>query len=183
MARRMAAIIVTGGLCSTPALAQKVTIDYAHDFDFSSVQTFQYVPAREAVSDDPLLDGRIREALVQRLETDGGLREVNADPDVLVTYHLNRQDRTSYETDSFGYGGFGPGWGCWGCGIGTITPVTYTVGTLIIDGYKPDDRTMIWRGTGTVDLSDDPEKQTKQVNKIIDKLGKRWDKILDNEGK
>ena len=41
----------------------------------------------------------------------------------------------------------------------------------------------VWRGTGTVTIKKMPEKQAKQITKILYRLGKKWDKILKNEGK
>jgi hypothetical protein len=42
---------------------------------------------------------------------------------------------------------------------------------------------MIWRGTGTVTVKAKPEKQIKQVENILTKIGKRWEKILAGKGK
>ena len=42
---------------------------------------------------------------------------------------------------------------------------------------------MIWRATGTVTVKAKPEKQIKQVEKILKKLGNKWDKILAGKGK
>ena len=42
---------------------------------------------------------------------------------------------------------------------------------------------MVWRGTGTVTLKAKPEKQAKQVDNILTKMGNKWNKILKNEGK
>jgi hypothetical protein len=42
---------------------------------------------------------------------------------------------------------------------------------------------MVWRGSGTVTVKDKPEKQVKQVENILKKLGKKWDKILAGKGK
>lgn len=39
---------------------------------------------------------------------------------------------------------------------------------------------MIWRGTGTVTIKEKPEKQAKQIDNILEKIGNRWDKILKN---
>ena len=57
------------------------------------------------------------------------------------------------------------------------------MGTLIIDGYEPGEKKLVWRGTGTVNVKDKPEKRVKQVEKILTKLGKRWDKIHAGQGK
>jgi hypothetical protein len=42
---------------------------------------------------------------------------------------------------------------------------------------------MVWRGSGTVTVKAKPEKQIKQVENILNKLGKRWQKILKEKGK
>jgi hypothetical protein len=54
---------------------------------------------------------------------------------------------------------------------------------MIIDAYDPSDKKMVWRGTGTVTVKSNPEKQAKQVDNILSKLGNKWDKILKNQGK
>ena len=171
-------------IAATPSLAQKITIDYAHDFDFSSVETFQYVDTKESDAPDELTNNRIKNAIIREL-SEGGLHSVSSEPDLYITYHQTSKENTVYNTTSFGYGGFHGGWGCWGCGMGsaTTTASTYTEGTLIIDAYGPDDKKMIWRGTGTVTVKSKPEKQTKQIDNILDKLGKKWTKILAGKGK
>jgi hypothetical protein len=45
------------------------------------------------------------------------------------------------------------------------------------------DKKMVWRGTGTVTVKAKPEKVTQQIQNILDKLGKRWAKILKGQGK
>ena len=46
-------------VASTPALAQKITIDYAHDFDFSSVETYQYQETKDTNPPNELTGNRI----------------------------------------------------------------------------------------------------------------------------
>jgi aryl-phospho-beta-D-glucosidase BglC (GH1 family) len=171
-------------VASTPALAQKITIDYAHEFDFSSVETFQYIQTKESNVPDEFTDNRIRNAIIRELH-EGGLMSASSDPDLYVTYHLTSKENTVFTTTGFGYDGFHGGWGAWGDGMGsaTTTATTYTEGTLIIDAYGPDEKKMVWRGTGTVTVKSKPEKQQKQIVKILARLGKKWDKILAGEGK
>ena len=38
-------------------------------------------------------------------------------------------------------------------------------------------------GTGMVTVKSKPEKQIKQIDKILDKIGNKWDKILAGKGK
>ena len=170
-------------VASTSALAQKITIDYAHEFDFSLVETFEYVRTEESNASDELTDNRIKNAIIREL-FEGGLNSASSNPDLYVTYHMTTKENTVYNTTSFGYGGFYGGWGPWGGGMGATTIAsTYIEGTLIIDAYEPDGKKMLWRGTGTVKSTAKPEKQQEQIIKILSKLGKKWDKILAGQGK
>ena len=74
---------------------------------------------------------------------EGGLAQVASDGDIYVTYHVTTQDNQVFNTTSYGYGGWGPGWGGygrWGYGYyggmgsvdSTTRSYTYTDGTLII---------------------------------------------------
>ena len=190
--KKILGLLAVLALATTPVLAQKVTIDYAHDFDFDPVKTFAYVAPTDSGARDQLADNRIRSAIIRQLKK-GGLEQVDSDADLYITYHVTTQDNTVFNTTSFGYGGYGGGWGGYGRrgyggyhgGIGSTstTASTYTEGTLIIDAYEPRDKKMVWRGTGTVTVKDNPEKQSKQIDSILAKMGKKWDKILANQGK
>ena len=185
--RKLIGLFVILGFVAMPAFAQKITIDYDHDFDFSAIKTFQYVDTKDSNANDQLMDGRIHDRLIKEL-IEGGLRQTEANPDLFVTYHITSQENTVYNTTSFGYGGYGGGWGRWGyggvgMGSSTTTASNYVEGTVIIDAYEPGDKKMIWRGTGTITVKSKPEKQVKQIDKIFTKMGSKWDKILKNQGK
>jgi hypothetical protein len=176
-------VLILLGMAAVPASAQKVTIDYAHDYDFKAVKTFEYVATKETDAPNELTDGRIKDAIIKQL-VQGGLTQVDSDPNIYVTYHLTTKDDTVYNTTGYGYGGFGRGWRGWGMGMGatTTTETTYTEGTLVIDGYDAADKKMIWRGSGTVTVKSKPDKQAQQIDNIMTKLGEKWDKILAGMG-
>jgi hypothetical protein len=188
--KRALGIAVVLGLVVAPAVAQKVEIDYAHDFDFDAVKTFSYVDTEESNARNPMMHERIVSMVKAKLIS-GGLTEASADPDVLVTYHLTTEQQTTYSTTSYGYGGTWGGWGRYGrYGYGgpsmassTTTAHNYLEGTLIIDLYDSTEKKMIWRGTGTVTVKDKPEKQAQQVESILEKMGKKWQKIIAGKGK
>lgn len=194
--RRMLFLVVALTVIAAPAIAQKITIDYAHDFDFSQVKTFTYVETQDTDLQNSLADTRLESAILREL-TGGSLKQVDSGGDIYITYHVVTKDNTVFNTSSFGYGGMGPGWGGYGrfgygyggygygggMGSSTTTATTYTDGTLILDAYEPASKKMVWRGTGTVTLKSKPEKQAKQVDNILTKMGKKWDKILKNQGR
>ena len=195
--KRALGLIFVLALAATPAMAQKVTVDYAHDFDFSGAKTFQYVETKNSDVKNQLMADRVTTMFKKEL-TEGGLREVTENPDIYVTYHYTSQENTSYNTTSMGYGGYGGyyggwggyggyGYGCYGglggMGSSTTYATTYTEGTLIFDAYEPGDKKLVWRGTGTVTVKAKTEKKIKQVENILTKLGAKWDKILAGKGK
>jgi hypothetical protein len=192
--KKILGLIIVLGLAAAPSFAQKVTIDYAHDFDFSGPETFQYVNTEESNASNPMMADRIESMIKGKMKA-GGAVEVTENPDIFITYHITSEQQTSYTTTSFGYGGYGGGWGGYGRygyggygGMGGMSSSTtqarnYTVGTLIIDAYDSTDKKMIWRATGQVTVKDKPEKQIKQVEKILTKIGKKWQKILAGQGK
>jgi hypothetical protein len=172
-------------LVATPAMAASVTVDYAKDYMFNEVKTFQYVETKDTNVQNPMMAERVVKMLKEKMVA-GGLHEVEKDADIAVTYHFISQENAVLDTTGFGYGGMGVGWGTWGgpAGgvVGTTTEMTYVEGTLVIDGYEVKNKKMIWRGTGTVTVKDKPEKQVEQIETILNKLGDKWQKILKTEG-
>jgi hypothetical protein len=189
--KKVLGLVFVVALMATPAMAQKVTVDYAQDFAFSTAKTFQYVETKDSNIKNQLMADRITTMLKKEL-AEGGLKEVTDNPDIYVTYHATSKENTSYNTTSMGFGGYGGYYGGWGgygmggmggMGSSTTYATTYTEGTLIFDAYEPVGKKLVWRGTGTVTVKAKPEKQIKQVDNILKKLGKRWDKILAGKGK
>jgi hypothetical protein len=194
--RALVLVLIGIAFVAGPAMAQKVTIDYAHDFDFTKVKTFLYVDTPETAVRDQLMAGRIVSAIKREL-VEAGLTEAAEDgpaPDLVVTYHVTTQENQTMVTTGMGMGtagmgrrGRGAGWGGWGGGatMGTATTRTHTSveGTLIIDAFDPGDEQLVWRGSGAATVKGKPENQTKQIDNVVKKLGKRWDKILHGKGK
>jgi hypothetical protein len=44
------------------------------------------------------------------------------------------------------------------------------VGTLVVDIYDTSSEHLVWRGLASDQLSDKPEKDTKKVEKAVDKM-------------
>lgn len=182
---RKAAFALLLILIATPALAQKVHVDYDDTVDFSNYKTFAWAKTEEtSVKDtDPLMHDRIVKAIEKQMIS-GGLSMVEDDPDLYVTYHTNEKDQMNLNTTSFGYG-YGPGWGWdpyWdfgspGMGTSTTSVQEYTQGTLIIDVWDAGTKEAIWRGSAEAIVQENPEKSAKQIDKAIEKIAKKWGKM------
>ncbi len=150
--------------------------DYDREADFSQISTYDWTGERHPEIND-LVHNRIVAALSSQLEAKG-LSKVDSDPDVFVTYYGDHDERTVIDTMSTGYG-YGPGWGYGGMGMAgmgssTTTVRTFKEGTLVIDIFWAEDKQLIWRGTVTGTVSDDPKKNEKNINKGIVKLFEKY---------
>ena len=153
----------------------KTSVAYDREADFSQVSTFAWTGEQNPEVND-LVHNRIVNALRSNLEAKG-LREVDSNPDVLVTYYGDTDERTVIDTNHAGYG-YGPGWGWGGGGMGmgssTTTVRTYEEGTIIVDIYGVGDKQLVWRGTVTGTISDDPKKNEKNIVKGLAKLFEKY---------
>jgi uncharacterized protein DUF4136 len=135
-------------LMTGTAFAQKVTVDFDRNADFSKYKTYSFgegTPAPETLTNQ-----RIQEAIESQLAAKG-LTRVESNPDLIVVYHCAVDKQTQLNTSYLGSWGWGRGWGRWGGGMGnSITQVEQIpVGHLIVDIGDTAEKRYIWRGTST----------------------------------
>jgi hypothetical protein len=154
-----------------PAKAANVSTDYDHNANFRSYHTFSFYKVQTS---DPLFEQRIKDEVTKDL-TQAGWQPVASGGDVAITAIGNVHDKQEYNTfyNGLGGGGWGwRGWGGWGGGWGTTqtTVETVPVGTLMLDMYDKNTHQLIWRGRSMSDLSNKSDKNTKTLDKDIDKM-------------
>ena len=177
------ALLLAATVLPATALAQQVNYDFDRDVDFSKYKTFAYKVCMRI--ENPLVDKRIVTALENTLAREG-LTKSEGDADVNVTYHSSTTEDIAIDTITWGYG-YGPGWrwghggygyGGYGYGGGPVSTTTtfrkYTRGTLVIDIWDARTKQLVWRGTASDSVSDDPEKNDKKVQKALGKLFKKY---------
>jgi hypothetical protein len=154
------------------AAVAKIVSDYDPSASFSQYKTFMWI--KKPHMDDPLMDGRIINAINSEL-TAKGWTLVTEGADIGVAAHVATRKQHNLETF---YNGFGGGWGWhrWGGGMGIATTrvETYTVGTLVVDLFDSRTKQLVWRGWASDALPDDPKKETKKLDKDIEKLFKNF---------
>jgi len=68
------------------------------------------------------------------------------------------------------YDGFGGGWRWGGFGDATTTTETYKVGSLVVDLFDAKTKNLIWRGSSSDTLSNNADKNTKNLDKGAQKM-------------
>ena len=148
--------------------AQQVKTDYDRSANFSQYKTYSW---EKVQTQDPLWVDRIKAAVSAELQ-EKGLTPVASGGDIaIVAMEMTRNQQT---LNTF-YDGFGGGWG-WrrfgggGFGDATTTTENYKVGTLVVDLFDANNKTLIWRGSASDTLSDKSDKNIKELDKGVKKM-------------
>jgi hypothetical protein len=134
-----------------PAFAQKVSVEFDHEADFSKVKRYQW-RTHPVFEKKPELQNTYATGIQLVLEAGNqqlmkqGLQPVDASPDVFVTFFLIAQDAQELKTtvDSGPWWGYGYGW--YAPPAWTITEVEYyKEGMLVIDIVDAHTSKLLWR--------------------------------------
>jgi len=168
----LACVLLAGLLVGCSSL--RVTTDYAEGTEFSEFRTFTYRDSDNSVAtSSPLVHRRIVNAIQQGM-TSSGLVEVDENPDVYVTYYGSTDQQTHFHTTYSGVDTWsGSRRSRHGVGFGVTTsttrPTTVEQGTLVIDVWDASRNEMIWRGVATSTLSSNPERNTRTINRAVER--------------
>jgi hypothetical protein len=164
----MAMLFVIAGNLS----AQQVKTDYDRSADFGQYKTYSWENVK---TQDPLDVDRIKNSVNAALAAKGWtLTDSGGDASVMAIQMTQNQ-----QTLNTFYAGFGGGWG-WrrfgGAGFGdaTTTTETYRVGTLVIDLFDTKTKKLIWRGSASDTLSNNSNKNIKDLDKGVEKMFKNF---------
>jgi len=171
MQKRVLAALLFSLLLSTAAFAQKINVDWDRQANFSQYHTYMWQksphPAKGFWND------RIVAGIDQQLQAKG-LTKVDSNPDLWVAYSNSIHDQK--ETVGTNYG-FGPywGWGYWGPPTQTVYNTYVTkLGTLVVDIADAKNKQLLWRGDATDTISDNSNKNIKNLDKALEKLFKNF---------
>jgi hypothetical protein len=126
-------------------------------------------------NNDPMLSNSIsNQALRQDLRADFAAKGYSADsssPTFAVAYYASAREKLDVTDYDYGY----QFWGrhrYWGGGPGYVEQDVrqYRQGTVIVDVIDPTTKELLWRGTGTAEVSDDPATYTAELAKTVDAI-------------
>ena len=163
-------------LMAACAHGQEVHYNYDRSANFASYKTYQWVEIPGGSVPDQLIDQAIMQAADEQL-AQKGLTKVDNNADLYIGYQfvLNLEKSVSlWET-----GGAGPGWGWdpWGGGRNVQGQTsTIPVGILLMDLYDVARKQLVWRADAikTINLKTDPDKNYKNLQKVMTKLFKHY---------
>src|SRR5437660_1360540 len=155
-------------LVAAKSPAQQVKSDYDRNANFAQYKTYSW---EQVKTKDPLDVDRIKSAVNSALSAKGWT-QVDSGGDVsIVAMEITQTQQT---LNTF-YNGFGGGWG-WrrfgggGFGDATTTTETYKVGTVVVDLSDAKTKQLLWRGMSSDTLSNNSDKNIKNLDKGVEKM-------------
>jgi hypothetical protein len=152
--------------------AQQVKTDYDRNANFTQYKTYSW---EQVKTKDPLDVDRIKAAVNGALAAKGWAQMESGGDVSIVAMEITRNQQT---LNTF-YDGLGGGWG-WrrfgggGFGEATTTTETYKVGTVVVDLFDTKTKQLIWRGASSDTLSNNSDKNIKNLDKGVEKMFKNF---------
>lgn len=171
-------LLIMGTILLLAGCGAMVNVDYDQQANFQALRTFTLIPTPETKTgderlDSPLVDNRIREAIIATL-SQRGYQEVNDNPDFAVAYQLGIRKETDSQRTSrtVGVGTYYPH-SAIGMTYGYPGYVeSYERGILTIDVLNGSDKKLAWRGSSGRRLYNgfSPEQSTKVINAVVKEI-------------
>ncbi|NJN25138.1 MAG: DUF4136 domain-containing protein [Cyclobacteriaceae bacterium] len=157
------------------------------DVDFSKYKTMSFYGWTE--QSDKILNRfdkeRIERAFTEEFEK-RGLDKTDRNGDIVMSLFIvvDQKTGTTAYTSHYGaggpygyYGGFGYGaaWG-WGMGYNTTSysEYDYYVGTLVCDVFDSETKKLIWQGTISGEIDENPKNRERNIPRLVKELMKRF---------
>ncbi len=159
------AILACALFAATLAAAQKVTVEFDQNADFSRYKTFA-IRGGQLNSTNPALNSELTrkriEADIERALSSKGLAQAAGKADLNVRYHLGSSRKTEVERYPAGWRGLRT----------RAVRVPYAEGTLVINLRDPAAKSLVWRSIAVQEKSSGEQlagKLDDMVRKSLDK--------------
>jgi len=168
MKRKFAFCTVMVVLASSLAMGQQVSVNYNHNANFSQYHTYAWGSNNKNAIQNSIL-AQVAQQDIEAAMSQKGLQKVDEsqNPDLVLTASGGEREQTSY--NAWGMRGIGGG-------MGGITPEQNYETTMVVSLYDTKGKELVWRGIAQNTLSNNGNKNQKNVEKAVEKMFKQWPK-------
>ena len=168
MKRKFAFCAVMVVLASSLAMAQQVSVNYNHNTNFSQYHTYAWGSNNKNAIQNSIL-AQVAQQDIEAAMSQKGLQKVDEsqNPDLVLAASGGEREQTSY--NAWGMRGIGGG-------MGGITPEQNYETTMVVSLYDTKGKELVWRGIAQNTLSNNGNKNQKNVEKAVEKMFKQWPK-------
>lgn len=168
--RLVRGVMISGILLLAVGLAQaSVNTDWDKKTDFKKFTTYFWKKLPDTGNN--LSDQRIIDSIDGQLQAKGWKKAADiSEAQAVIAVNTAKEQQQRIDTMYSGWGGWGY-YGWYGAPMGATTTVsTYNTGTLLVDIFDASTKQLVWRGTATKTLSENPEKNQKTLDKVTKEM-------------
>jgi hypothetical protein len=149
-------------------VGQQVSVNYNHNANFSQYHTYAWGSNNKNQIQNSIL-AQVAQQDVEAAMQQKGLQKVSEsqNPDLILTASGGEREQTSW--NAWGMRGIGGG-------MGGISPQQNVLSTMVISLYDVKQKELVWRGIAQDTLSNNGNKNQKEVEKAVEKMFKQWPK-------
>lgn len=168
MNAKFAYCVVAICLASSFAMAQQVSVNYNHQANFSQYHTYAWGSNNTNAIQNSIL-AQVAQQDIESAMASKGLQKVpeSQNPDLVLTASGGEHEQTSW--NAWGMRGIGGG-------MGGISPQQNVDTTMVVSLYDVKQKELVWRGVAENTLSNNGNKNQKNVEKAVEKMFKQWPK-------
>lgn len=182
------AVLAIGGLISLGGVSCARTYDVhtmsAPRVGLTEFYTFHMLPTpqrrdgrRASGAYDPMVSNSItnralRASVAEAFEN-GGYVDVEWMPDFVVAVYASARDKLDLSEWQFGY----YNWPHWWDTMPPHSISQYREGTVIVDVIDPETLDLLWRGSATASVGDNPELNTKELQKAAVAIVEKFPRV------
>ncbi len=155
-------------LVSVFAGAQQVSVNYNHDASFGQYHTYAWGSNNTNQIQNSIL-AQVAQQDIEAAMQEKGLQKVqeSQSPDLILTASGGEREQTSW--NAWGMRGIGGG-------MGGISPQQNVEATMVVSLYDLKQKELVWRGISQDTLSNNGNKNQKEVHNAVQKMFKQWPK-------
>jgi len=155
-------------LVSVFAGAQQVSVNYNHDASFGQYHTYAWGSNNTNQIQNSIL-AQVAQQDIEAAMQEKGLQKVqeSQNPDLILTASGGEREQTSW--NAWGMRGIGGG-------MGGISPQQNVEATMVVSLYDLKQKELVWRGIAQDTLSNNGNKNQKEVHNAVQKMFKQWPK-------
>ena len=155
-------------MVTTASLADDIRTDYDHHVNFSQYHTYAWGSNNKNAIQNSIL-AQVAQQDIENAMSQKGLQKVDEsqNPDLILTASGGEHESTSY--NAWGMRGIGGG-------MGGISPQQNYATTMVVSLYDLKQKELVWRGIAENSLSNNGNKNQKNVEQAVEKMFKQWPK-------
>jgi len=146
-------------------VGQQVSVNYNHNANFAQYHTYAWGSNNTNQIQNSIL-AQVAQQDIEAAMAQKGLQKVpeSQNPDLILTASGGEREQTSW--NAWGMRGIGGG-------MGGLSPEQNIVTTMVVSLYDTKARELVWRGIAQDTLSNNGDKNQKEVHNAVNKMFKQ----------